>query len=184
MLASRLVVVQEVDMVRDGSGGSGTTGVVEALDRTWFGAALGPETQARLAGLARIEHAPAGQVLLREGEHTEDFSIVMSGRVALRMLVPERGMATILTVEPGDILGWSALLPPHRATSHAFAIEDTTLLALRGEDLRAMLRADHALAANVYPRVLQAVARRLAATRFQLLDLFAKEPVSPEVHPW
>jgi CRP-like cAMP-binding protein len=184
MLASRQVVVLEDEMVRDGSNGNGVTGVVEALDRTWFGAALGPETQARLAGLARIERAPAGQVLLREGEHTEDVSIVMSGRIALRMLVPERGMVTILTVEPGDVLGWSALLPPHRATCHAFAIEDTTLLALRGEDLRAMLRADHALAANVYPRVLQAVARRLAATRFQLLDLFAKEPVSSEVHPW
>jgi CRP-like cAMP-binding protein len=181
MLASRLVVAQEVEMVRDGSSGSG---VVEALDRTWFGAALGPETQARLAGIARIERAPAGQVLLREGEHTEYVTIIMSGRIALRMLVPERGMVTILTVEPGDVVGWSALLPPHRATCHAFAIEDSVLLRLNGEDLRAMLRADHALAANVYPRVLQAVARRLAATRFQLLDLFAKEPVSPEVHPW
>lgn len=170
-------------MVRDAGSNSRVSGVVEALDRTWFGAALGPETQARLAGLGRIERAPAGQVLLREGEHTEDVSIVMSGRVALRMLVPERGMVTILTVEPGDVLGWSALLPPHRATCHAFAIEDTELLALRGEDLRAMLRADHALAANVYPRVLQAVARRLAATRVQLLDLFAKEP-SSEVNPW
>ncbi len=170
-------------MVRDGSSGPGAASVVEALDRTWFGAALGPETQARLASLARIERKPAGQVLLREGEHTEDMSIVMSGRIALRMLVPERGMVTILTVEPGDVVGWSALLSPYRATSHAFAIEDTVLLSLRGEDLRAMLRADHALAANVYPRVLQAVARRLAATRFQLLDLFAKEPPS-EGHPW
>ena len=170
-------------MVRDGSSNVGTTGVVEALDRTWFGAALGPETQARLAGLARIERAPAGQVILREGEHTQDVSIVMSGRIALRMLVPERGMVTIMTVEPGDVVGWSALLPPHRATCHAFAIEDTVVLSLRGDDLRAMLRADHALAANVYPRVLQAIARRLAATRVQLLDLFAKESES-EGHPW
>jgi CRP-like cAMP-binding protein len=176
-------MAKEVSMGRDGSRGDGVAGVVEALDRTWFGAALGPETQARLAGVARIERAPTGQVLLREGEHTEDVLIVMSGRIALRMLVPERGMVTILTVEPGDVVGWSALLPPHRATCHAFAIEDSVLLALNGENLRAMLRADHALAANVYPRVLQAVARRLAATRVQLLDLFAKES-STEVNPW
>ena len=47
-------------MVRDGSSGAGVAGVVEALDQTWFGAALGPETQARLAGIARIERAPGG----------------------------------------------------------------------------------------------------------------------------
>lgn len=170
-------------MVRDGGGDAGAAGVVEALDRTWFGAALGPETQARLSSLARIVRAPTGTVVLTEGEHTDDVSIVLSGRIALRMLVPERGQVTIMTVEPGDVVGWSALLSPHRATCHAVAIEDTELLALRGDDLRAMLRADHALASNVYPRVLQAVARRLAATRYQLLDLMAKETTT-EVHPW
>lgn len=170
-------------MVRDGSNNAGVSGVVEALDRTWFGATLGPETQARLAGIARIERASAGKVLMREGEPTNDMSIVMAGRVALRQLVPERGMVTILTIEPGDVVGWSALLSPHRATCDAVAIEDTVLLSLRGDVLRAMLHSDHALAANVYPRVLQAVARRLAATRVQLLDLFAKESTS-EVNPW
>lgn len=163
-------------MVRDGGSGTGVAGVVEALDRTWFGSALGPETQARLAGLARVVSAPAGKELLREGEPTDDLSIVLSGRIALRMFVPERGMVTILTVEPGDVVGWSALVPPHRATSEAIVIEEAVLLAFGGRDLRATLHADHALASNVYPRVLEAVARRLAATRFQLLDLFSQEP--------
>jgi CRP-like cAMP-binding protein len=171
-------------MARDVGGNAGMAGVVEALDRTWFGAALGPETQSRLAGLARIVHAPAGTELLREGAPTDDVSIVISGRIALRMLVPERGMVTILTVEAGDVVGWSALVPPHRATSQAVATEAAVLLAFRGDELRAALRADHALAASVYPRVLHAVARRLAATRFQLLDLFAREPQVSEVHPW
>ena len=157
--------------------------VVEAIDRTWFGAALGPETQARLAELAQVVEVPAGTQLLREGMPTDHLSILLSGRVALRMLVPERGMVTILTVEPGDLVGWSALVPPHRATSECVAVEPARLLSFEGEDLRSHLRADHALAASVYPRVLQAVARRLAATRFQLLDLFAREPHG-EVHPW
>jgi len=160
------------------------THVVEAIDRTWFGAALGPEAQSRLADLARVVRVPAGTHLLREGATTEDLSILLSGRVALRMLVPERGMVTILTVEPGDLVGWSALVPPHRATSECVAVEPAVLLAFRGEDLRATLRTDHALAASVYPRVLQAVARRLAATRFQLLDLFSQEPRTSEVNPW
>lgn len=148
---------------------------VTALSASWFGAGLSPEAIARLAAIAEVRQVQPGTDLTREGQVTEAFSIVLSGRVALRTLVPERGMVTILTVEPGDVLGWSAIVPPHRGTSTSVAIEPVTLLELSGERLRALLRADHALAASVYPRVLQAVARRLAATRFQLLDLFARE---------
>src|SRR3989304_1146259 len=45
------------------------------------------------------------------------FGLARSGRVALRLHVPGRGQVTILTVEPGDIYGWSAIVPPYRSTS-------------------------------------------------------------------
>jgi CRP/FNR family transcriptional regulator, cyclic AMP receptor protein len=156
-----------------------------ALSGSWFGAGLSPEATSRLAGIAEIREVPAGTELTNEGELTRALAIVLSGRVALRMLVPERGMITILTVEPGDVVGWSAILPPHRSTAACIAIEPCRLLELPGEALRGLLRADHALAASVYPRVLQAVGRRLAATRLQLLDLFAREEWGRrEIQPW
>lgn len=155
-------------------------GIVAALNSTWFGAGLPAETQSRLAAMGHVRRIPVGTEILSEGEITEEFGILISGRVALRMLVPERGMVTILTVEPGDILGWSAIVPPHRATSTMVAIEPVDELIFDGAELRAALRADHALAATLYPRVLQAVARRLTATRLQLLDLFAREEFGRE----
>ena len=158
---------------------------IAALSASWFGAGLSPEAVARLAGIAALKDVDAGTELTREGQVTESFSIVLAGRVALRTLVPERGMVTILTVEPGDVVGWSAIVPPHRGTANAVAIEPVRLLELPGEKLRALLRSDHALAASVYPRVLQAVSRRLAATRLQLLDLFAREEWGRrEIQPW
>ncbi len=159
--------------------------IVAALNTTWFGAGLPPETQVRLAGLARLEETPAGVELFHEGELNEEFSVVITGRVALRLLVPERGMVTILTVDPGDVLGWSSIVPPHRATSTAVTIEPIRALVFDGADLRALLRSDHALAATVYPRVLQAVSRRLTATRLQMLDLFARDNATrPETRVW
>jgi CRP/FNR family transcriptional regulator, cyclic AMP receptor protein len=149
--------------------------IVAALNSTWFGASLPPDTQARLAALGRIRREPAGTEILHEGEIADEFGVVLSGRVALRMLVPERGMVTILTVEPGDVVGWSAIVPPHRSTSTAVAIEPIEALMIDGTELRNALRSDHALAATLYPRILQAVSRRLSATRLQLLDLFARE---------
>jgi CRP/FNR family cyclic AMP-dependent transcriptional regulator len=146
-----------------------------ALGASWFGAGLPPETVARLAGIAVVHDLAAGDVIIREGQVAESLGIVLTGRVALRMLVPERGMVTILTVEPGDVVEWSAVVPPYRGTSDAIAIEPVQLLELPGERLRSLLRTDPALSASVYPRILQAVARRLSATRLQLLDLLARE---------
>jgi CRP/FNR family cyclic AMP-dependent transcriptional regulator len=158
---------------------------IAALGTSWFGAGLSPETVARLAGIAALRDVEVGEELTREGQVTESLAIVLSGRVALRMLVPDRGMVTILTVEPGDVVGWSAVVAPHRGTSTAIAIEPVRVLELPGERLRALLRSDHALAASVYPRLLQAVSRRLSATRMQLLDLFAREEWGRrEIEPW
>ena len=92
----------------------------------------------------------------------------------------ERGDLTFLTVEPGDIYLWSALVPPYRATSTAVAIETLEAITFEGPALRAALREDAALAQALYPRVLVAVERRLNATRVQLLDHFAAK----EVRTW
>jgi CRP/FNR family cyclic AMP-dependent transcriptional regulator len=154
---------------------------VAELGATWFGAGLSLHARARLGECARLLTHPANAVLLREGDDTPFFGIMTRGRVALRMRVPERGPVTILTVEPGDVVGWSALVPPHRATSTAVTIEPSTLIEFEPKRLRELLEHDLALNATLYPRLLEAIGRRLSATRQQLLDLYAQqaEPV-----PW
>jgi CRP/FNR family cyclic AMP-dependent transcriptional regulator len=145
------------------------------LGTGWFGAGLSPHAVARLEACASLHSYPAESVLMREGDERHSFGLVTSGRVALRLLVPERGAVTILTVEPGDVIGWSSLVPPYRATSTAITVEPTTLVEFDVPVLRRALREDAALAATVYPRMLEAVARRLGATRHQLLDLYAHQ---------
>lgn len=150
------------------------------LSASWFGRDLPPHVLERLAEWAEERTFAEGAVLFREGSEATELGVVVSGRVALRLLVPERGPVTILTVEPGDLYNWSALVSPHRSTSTAIALEPVEAVVLPATRLRAELSADAALAATVYPRVLRAVARRLEATRTQLLDLYSRdEPV-----PW
>lgn len=149
-----------------------------ALRETWFGSALSAEIADRLAACAYLQVLPTGHELLREGSLSRELGIVRSGRIALRVHVPERGQVTILTVEPGDIVGWSAIVPPYRASSTAVALDDVEVLVFDGPALRELL-AEPTLAAAFYPRVLDAVARRLTATRLQLLDLFAGDRTEP-----
>jgi CRP-like cAMP-binding protein len=161
---------------------SALSGTTEAgrLAGTWFGARLPATALAALEDRVRFASFGPGVEILREGELTQELGIVSRGRVALRLRVPERGPTTILTVEAGDILGWSAVIPPHRATSTAVTLVPTDLLLLDGESLRASLAEDPALAAAVYGALLEALARRLTATRQQLLDLFTQ----PMYEPW
>jgi CRP/FNR family transcriptional regulator, cyclic AMP receptor protein len=149
--------------------------VTVELGATWFGSGLSMHARTRLAECATMRQHPAGVTLLREGDTTGVFAIVTHGRVALRMHVPERGPITILTVEPGDVVGWSAVVPPHRSTSTAVTLEPTTLLSFEPRRLRAILESDCPLAATLYPRLMEAIGRRLSATRHQLLDLYAQQ---------
>jgi CRP-like cAMP-binding protein len=151
-----------------------TIGAMEVLRETPLTAGLGHPERRRLAGLCQVLRAEPGDILLREGSPTTGLGIVRSGRIALRVQVPGRGSTTVLTVEAGDVYGWSAVVPPYRATSTAIAIEPSEVLLCEARALRDALDEDEDLAAALYPRILQAVARRLEATRLQLLDVFGR----------
>lgn len=157
-----------------------TTRSLDLLRDLQFVAGLGGGERRRLASFARLVRVGADEILLREGEPTPYLGIVTSGRVALRMRLPGRGPVTIATVEAGDIVGWSAVVAPYRATSTAIAVEATEIVALDGAPLRQALDADEDLASALYPRILRSVARRLEGTRLQLLDLFG----GPEDRAW
>jgi len=150
------------------------------LATTWFGGGLPPRARERLASIAEIRAFAPGDVLLREGTACDEFAVILSGLLAIQVLVPGQGSVTLLTIEPGDVYGWSAVVSPHRSTSSVVAIEGGEALVFAAEPLRELLN-DDVLAATLYPRLLQAMARRLTATRLQLLDLYAREG---EVVPW
>jgi len=155
------------------------TQIDAALAAGWFGAGLPDATRTDLARIADLATIPTGAVVLREGAAVDSFGVVVDGRLAIRLAVPGRVAMTVLTIEPGDCIGWSALIPPHRATSTLIATEPTTVVTFDGAALRAAMDADPALAAAVLWRVLDAVSRRLTATRTQLLDLFARTDTEP-----
>lgn len=156
-------------------------GTAERLRGTWFGEALSAHARDRLATIAELHALDAGAVLVREGADTERMGILIDGLLALRVAVAGRGRATLMTVEPGDVFGWSAVVPPYRSTSTVVALQASEVLVFDAERLRALLGEDDAVAASVYPRLLGCVSRRLVATRTQLLDLYARDR---EYEPW
>ncbi|HEY7942669.1 MAG TPA: cyclic nucleotide-binding domain-containing protein [Candidatus Limnocylindrales bacterium] len=142
------------------------------LSKTRFAAGMSPDVVKRLAALADVADVPAGSQVIREGEPIAALGVVVSGRIALRLNVPGVGPQTILTVDDGDVFGWSAVMPGSRSTSTGTALVPTQALLFERERLLAAMAEDCELASAVYQRMLKVVARRLAATRVQLLDLY------------
>lgn len=145
------------------------------LDATPF-AALAPDHQRRLVALAQRLTVAGGDTLLREGDPSNRLYILCRGRVGLSLLIAGRPEMTILTLGPGELLGWSALLPdpaPTRVAS-ARALEATDLLVFEGPAVIALCEEDHEIGYAVMRSAFKAVARRLVETRLQVLDVFGR----------
>lgn len=156
-----------------------TQDVTTLLAETWFAGDLTPEARGRLAALGYMAEFPEGLTVIQEGAACRSLGVVISGRIALRLSLPGGDDRTILTVHPGDVFGWSSVLPQPVATSTAVAVQPTAAVMFDGGQLKAALASDRDLAAAIYGRLLVSVARRLMATRVQLLDLYR-----PGNQPW
>jgi cAMP-binding proteins - catabolite gene activator and regulatory subunit of cAMP-dependent protein kinases len=142
---------------------------------------LSPPVHARLSEIAHEVEFGRGATVLREGADTPFLGAIQAGRVALRLRVPELGdRLTIVTCEPGELIGWSAVVAPYRVTVDAIATEPTRIVAFDAPALRERLAADCELASELLPLVLESVSARLSGSWQQLLDMFG--PKAPE--PW
>jgi CRP-like cAMP-binding protein len=114
-----------------------------------------------------------GQVIFREGEEADRFYLIRQGRVALEVHAAGIGTITIQTLDAGDILGWSWLVPPYRWHFDARAVETTRAIALDGDCLRRKCEEDHDLGYELLKRFAEIITQRLQATRLQLLDVYS-----------
>jgi CRP/FNR family cyclic AMP-dependent transcriptional regulator len=129
-----------------------------------------------LEGCASNVRFEPGQVIFREGGEANQFYLIREGKVSLEIYAAERGSIAIMTVDRGEVLGWSWLFPPYRWQFDARAVEPTRAIALDGKCLREKCEKDHDLGYELMKRFAQVVEQRLTATRLQLLNLY-------EVHP-
>lgn len=135
-----------------------------------------PEAMSALAELGRIERFGEDEVLFGTGEPADELRFVVSGRVALSFRDPGAGVRTVGSVSPGDLLGWSALLPGATWTVGARTTKPTRCVTFPGEELRALCDRDRELGYCLMRYVFGVVAQRLADCRVQLLDLYGRAP--------
>jgi len=142
------------------------------LTESRFLAGMNKEQLELITACATNVRFDAGDYLFREGEEANHFYLVRHGKVSLELYSPEKGPISIQTMGEGDTLGWSWLIPPHRWTHDARAVELTRAIALDGKCLRGKCENDHDLGYELYKRVANILTDSLAAANIQLLDMY------------
>jgi CRP/FNR family transcriptional regulator, cyclic AMP receptor protein len=80
-------------------------------------------------------------------------------------------MIPVQTLGPGDPVGWSWLVPPHRWHFDCHVLDHAEALVLEAPWLLKECERDHELGYQLLRRLVGTLSSRLAATRLQLLDL-------------
>lgn len=90
--------------------------------------------------------------------------------MALEMFLPERGPIVVDTVEEGDVVGWSWLVPPYRWHFDGRALEVVRAIVMDGACLRRKCEQNPDLGYEMMKRCTYLIVQRLQATRRHLVD--------------
>jgi len=107
---------------------------------------------------------PSGGSLFKLGDPADRIFLVERGRIQLTLPMQVRGREEEILVEeksPGQTVGWSALIPPHRFTLSARAPLTTEATALPRERLQQYLEGSPRTAYKISSNLALVIGRRL-----------------------
>ena len=144
----------------------------ELLGSYPFFAGLSADAVRLMAGCASNMHFLAGDYIFNEGEAASRFYVIRHGRVALEIHSPARGPLLIDSMDDGEVLGWSWLVPPYKYFCDARAVTPVSATALDGACIRGKAEADPELGYQLLKHVTAVMYQRLQSTRVRLLDIY------------
>ena len=127
-----------------------------------------------LASVASEMTFPAESYLFKQDEEADHVFVVVSGLVGLELPASGREPIPVLSIGPSELLGISWMVPPYRWALSARAFQSTDVIAFDAAAIRERAERDKELKLLVLELVTREAAKRLQATRVQLLDLYEK----------
>jgi len=139
---------------------------------------LSPAQRAAVSALATEVSFAAGRRLFTEGQPAGGCWLIRTGLMSLTAALPARDDVVLQTVGPGEVLGWSWMVPPHRWHFSAVAQGPVTAVELDTALLRMLAEQEPELGYPLALGLMEALLARLQNTRARLLDLYG----SPREH--
>jgi CRP-like cAMP-binding protein len=145
------------------------------LDKLAFCKGLSNEYLRRLVSLGEIKTYEPDDRIFFEGQSSDFIYLLTAGQVALETSMPGREPMRVQTVDAGELLGWSPVLGLGVMSATARALTPCCALALDAHRILALAEEDPKFVLEFMRRTALTLARRLNATRLQLVEACAGE---------
>jgi CRP-like cAMP-binding protein len=149
--------------------------LIDTLREIRFLHDIGPMRLEQIARIARFRDVNEGELVFRQGDIAQHVYLVAFGNVSLEICAAGTGCKQILTLGPGELLGWSSVLEQSCYTARARALQTTRLVEINVAQLLTMCNHDPQFGYELMRRTALALAKRLSATRMQLLNVYGDQ---------
>jgi CRP-like cAMP-binding protein len=145
---------------------------VDMLSDIHFLQGISREKLEQLAEVAQVREYGSSDVVFREGNVADRVYFVVSGKLSLELSPSTLYRKCLVSVGPGEMLGWSSLLEHSHFAATAVVVEPARLILIDGACLRTICQNDSQFGYEFMRRAMFALAKRLTATWAQLAHLY------------
>jgi CRP-like cAMP-binding protein len=131
-------------------------------------------SEAALKEVAMISEEASAAVestLFTDGDPADNLYILVEGEVDLKYTLGNGEARTVDTLVAGDLLLWSSLVEPYKATATGICKTDIKLLSIDGKKLKALCESNHDLGYRLLICLTKLLANRLEGARVQLATI-------------
>jgi CRP-like cAMP-binding protein len=152
---------------------------LENLLRRWeIFSHFSDEQLAQLAECATRGHYPAGAMIVKEGEETQDAYLIESGGVRIQRKTPY-GHFSLAALEPGTLFGETSFVDRVPRSGDAVTTGDTELIGLNPESLGSLMERDPRFKLALYWAFWKSLSSKLRQTNDNLTRFFSQTGKPP-----
>ena len=144
--------------------------LVEELGKFEFFAGLAPEYVRFLAANAKKRNFVGQHVIHRQGDPATSFYVVSKGHVSIEVPAIQGPTLFLQHLGPGDLLGWSWLIPPYRWVFLSRTEDPAEVIEFDGKAVLAKCDEDPKFGYEILKRVSTLMSDRLGHARQRMID--------------
>jgi CRP-like cAMP-binding protein len=146
--------------------------LIRKLQGIGFLHGIDPAHLEQIASISEVCDYDPKEILFHEGEEADYVYFVVTGKIMLELCPSTIYQKSLMSVGPGEMLGWSAFVEQCNYASTGVVVAPTQLIRIEGKRLRSICDNDTEFGYDFMHRIMRGLAKRLTTTWTQLANVY------------